>query len=319
MTIPPIRVPFEAEAFPAALGMQSAGGLPVTWDDILWAAVTVGRPGRNYVFRHGDASIYEAIFRWSLTRMATQQSGVGMTRLQRTEAFKTLDPTEKGSVSYFLGLTVCKLFATKLLDTPWLLHLDVYGDRYRPLLVGRSRPDLVGLSTTSQEWSVFECKGRGSKPSVDDKQEAKRQARRLIRFDGAACRLHIAAFTYFSGDELHFYWADPPSDEPIEMSSKDEDWRYYYEPTIELFRARGGFESVAAPDYYSLHLTECDLRIEVAGIVAEALRGAQWNLARQRATAHTQELHDLGFQPDGLRIVAGESWRTKFEWPSQQR
>ena len=32
-------------------------------------AVTVGRPNRNYVFQHGTASIYEALFRWSLVRM----------------------------------------------------------------------------------------------------------------------------------------------------------------------------------------------------------------------------------------------------------
>jgi hypothetical protein len=57
-------------------------------------------------------------------------------------------------VSYFLGLTMCKLFAAKLLDTPWLRHLDIYGDRYRVLLTGRSRPDLFGLSTTSREWTA---------------------------------------------------------------------------------------------------------------------------------------------------------------------
>lgn len=46
------------------------GELDVTWDDILWAAVTVGRPSLHYVFQHGRASEYEALFRWSLIRMA---------------------------------------------------------------------------------------------------------------------------------------------------------------------------------------------------------------------------------------------------------
>jgi len=50
----------------------TAGELDVTWDDILWAAMTVGRPNRHDVFHHGTASIHEAIFRTSLVRMALE-------------------------------------------------------------------------------------------------------------------------------------------------------------------------------------------------------------------------------------------------------
>lgn len=48
-------------------------------------------------------------------------------------------------MNYFLGMTFCKLFAAKLLNTPWLLHLDVFRPTLNPVLSGRSRPDLVGL------------------------------------------------------------------------------------------------------------------------------------------------------------------------------
>jgi hypothetical protein len=315
---PELGVPFEAEAFPPGLEMQSIGALPTDWDDILWAAMTVGRPNRYYVFRHGDASAYEAVFRVSLTRMTLQQSGPRSTRLQRTEAYRTLDPTEKGAVSYFLGLTMCKLFAAKLLDTPWLLHLDVYGDRYRPLLVGRSRPDLFGLSTTSRAWTAFECKGRGTRPDGDTKRKAKEQARRLKEIGGARCRLHVSAFTYFERDRLNFYWADPPAGgEPIEIFPQDEDWQHYYLPVVNLFRARGGFADHAITHQLSADVPELDLRIEVAPSVAHALRDAHWNLARQEAMLHAAELRADGFQPDGLRIIAGASWRARLQWPTQ--
>jgi hypothetical protein len=308
-------VPFQADAFPPGLGMQSAGALPIDWNDILWAAMTVGRPNRYYVFRHDVASAYEAIFRTSLTRMAVQQSGPGSSRLRRTEAYRTLDPTEKGAVSYFLGLTMCKLFATKLLDTPWLLHLDVFGDRYRALLVGRSRPDLFGMSTTSREWTAFECKGRGTKPDEETKRKAKVQARRLREIGGAKCRLHVSAFTYFEGDRLTFYWADPPtSDEPIELLPRDEDWQHYYLPVIDLFRARGGFaEAAVAHHQLSVDVPELDLRIELAPSVADALRHADWTRAREEAMSHAAELREDGFQPDGLRIIAGQSWRERLQ------
>ena len=134
-------IPYESQDFPSTYGIGS-GNLSTSWDDLLWAALTVGRPNTAYVFRHGDASLYEALFRLSLIRMAVEQDCVG--ELNRTTAFAALDPTEKGAVSYFLGMAVCKLFAAKLLHAPWLLHLDVFRDSLNPLLLGRSRPDLVG-------------------------------------------------------------------------------------------------------------------------------------------------------------------------------
>ena len=75
----------------------------------------------------------EAIFRWSMVRMALQQRGPHGRKLVRTDLFKQMDPTEKGAVSYFLGLLTCKMFASKLLDAPWALHLDVF----RPMLSPR--------------------------------------------------------------------------------------------------------------------------------------------------------------------------------------
>ena len=80
----------------------------------------VSRPDIIHVFRHGDASVYEAIFRWSMVRIALEQRGVRGQRLVRTDAFKHMDPTEEGAINYFLGLIACKLFASKLLDAPWI-------------------------------------------------------------------------------------------------------------------------------------------------------------------------------------------------------
>jgi hypothetical protein len=174
------------------------------------------------------------------------------------------------------------------------------------------------LSTTSREWTVFECKGRGSKPDEDTKQKAKVQARRLKEINGARCRLHVSAFTFFEGNRLNFYWADPPtSDEPIEILPRDEDWQHYYRPVVELFRARGGFADTAVAHELSVEVPELDLRIVLAPSVAHALRDAHWHLAVQQAMLNAATLRVDGFQPDGLRVIAGESWRHRFEWPRQ--
>ena len=137
-------IDYDHDDFPIGRMPASGHRLTVTWDEILWAAITVGRPDLYHVFEHGESSLYEAVFRWSMIRMSLEQRGPGGNRLYRTPAFKHMDPTEKGAVNYFLGLVICKLFAARLLDAPWTLHLDIWRNILNPvLLAGRSRPDMV--------------------------------------------------------------------------------------------------------------------------------------------------------------------------------
>jgi hypothetical protein len=67
----------------------------------------------------------------------------------------------------------------------------------------------------------------------------------------------------------------------------------------------------------SVEVPELDLRIVLAPSVAHALRDAHWHLAVQQAMLNAATLRVDGFQPDGLRVIAGESWRHRFEWPRQ--
>lgn len=178
-------IEFTSEGFPSPGPVVNGSDvLSVSWDDLLWAAITVGRPNRHFVFRHGVSSLYEALFRASALRMTLEQIAPGARRLRRTATAKSLDPSEKGAVNYFLGLTLCKLFAEMKLDAPWLLHLDVFRDRLNPrLLSGRSRPDLIGR-TTGGEWVALESKGRVSPPTGDAKTKAKEQAERVVSIRG---------------------------------------------------------------------------------------------------------------------------------------
>jgi hypothetical protein len=63
VTPQPLAIDYESEGFPVG-GPVSNGFnvLQTSWDELLWAAVTVGRPNRQYVFRHGGASVYELCF-----------------------------------------------------------------------------------------------------------------------------------------------------------------------------------------------------------------------------------------------------------------
>lgn len=298
-----LKIPYTSENFPIAYGVGS-GTLTTSWDDILWAALTVGRPNIAYVFQHGEASLYEAIFRLSLIRTAIEQDTSGY--LKRTAAFTKLDPTEKGAVSYFLGMTLCKLFAAKLLDIPWLLHLDVFRESLNPTLLGRSRPDLLGEDYCGG-WHVFECKGRSSsQPSNRDKIKAIIQAQSISAVDDVRCSLQVGTFAFFKSNVLHFYWSDPElEDHSLKLVSPEHKWRYYYEPVLALVsNAENSIREVVSD---SLQVNS-DIHSELNKLLSHG----HWNAARATAIRLRDEFKELGFQPDGLRIKAGESWQHPF-------
>ena len=61
-----LRIDYRSDAFPSSYTIRS-GTLSSSWDEILWAAITLGRPSTYHVFRHGKASFHEAIFRLALS------------------------------------------------------------------------------------------------------------------------------------------------------------------------------------------------------------------------------------------------------------
>lgn len=295
-----IFIEYQSEAFPCEYGLGT-GLLRTSWDDLLWAAITIGRP-RTYDFlsEHGRISLFEALFRLSLIKMAVEQSSNG--RLVRTSAFAALDPTEKGMVSYFLGMTLCKLFATRLLNTPWVLHLDALRPTPGFGHLGRSRPDLVGEDRRGR-WHAFESKGRSSTPSLRDIENAKVQATRIVKINGKCCALHIGTFAYFATEELKFYWRDPEpnTEEPLSLIVTNAAWQYYYEAALRLSFATD--EGVLTSARGS-----ADIAVDIHPKIRQLLIADQWAEARATAENLRESLLNDGYRSDGLRVKAGRSW-----------
>jgi hypothetical protein len=245
-----------------------------------------------------------------------EQSGPLGRRLRRTSAAKTLDPTEKGAVSYFLGLAFCKLFAAKLLRTPWLLHLDVFRPALNPVLTGRSRPDLVGLECGAAKWHAFECKGRVSSPDKTAKTKAKAQAQRLVSVKGVPCTLHIGSVTYFRNDVLNFYWRDPPTlnDRGISADFNNAAWAHYYRPIVEVIL--GADRDAISQDQGGLVAVDgADLKVGMHPLVEKYLANRDWGGAHKMAVEAEETITNDGYQPDGLKIVAGKSWLMRLSEP----
>jgi hypothetical protein len=63
----PLEIEYVSEGFlgdfPVGNPVKNGNGvLRTNWSELLWAAVKVGRPNHQYVFRHGNASRYETVF-----------------------------------------------------------------------------------------------------------------------------------------------------------------------------------------------------------------------------------------------------------------
>lgn len=317
-----MRIDYESQDFPAGGPVANgAGTLTVTWDDILWAAITVGRPNRYYVLRYGISSLYELLFRASAIRLAIEQRAPAGRRLWRTPAARNLDPSEKGALNYFLGLTMCKLFAAKLLDVPWLLHLDVFRAFLNPaFLSGRSRPDLVGL-TLGGDWVAMESKGRVSPPSAADRDRAKIQAGRIVTVAGAPVQWNIAGFAYFRNESLRFHWRDPkpkPDGEErrnaihLDEIEMEDFWRGYYEPVLSLLGSERALD-MASREAESMRIEEADLSVRVAPPLLKRLIERQWTDAGNWCLRHGNDLSRHELRADGLAVQPGASWSQRQE------
>lgn len=314
-----LEINYESESFPNGRLAMPKGTLKVTWSDILWSAITIGRPSIYHVFQYRNPSIYEAIFRISLIRMALEQRGVKRKRLFMTDAFKHLDPTEKGAVNYFLGMTFCKLFSSELLGTPWLLHLDIFKDQLNAqILKGRSRPDFIGFQSDTLEWHAFESKGRSSAMSAEDKRKAKAQANRLVSVDGKSCSLHIASATYFKNNKLHFYWRDPEPEvsqkfKEIGIVDANKGWQVYYEAVQQLIVERGDAISKDDPRVY---LKELDVEIAITPEILIPLKEGRWEEVRGISILRKYDHPQSEYRIDGLCIKAGERWHERLSMDS---
>jgi hypothetical protein len=151
-----LQVPYEATEFPSTSGLNCKSLLTLTWEELLWASITVGK-ARQDVFRSGQYSLAELMH-----RIASFYAYycIEDERLKLSSEFTHLDPSEKAIVSFYTGMAMAKLYAGKALGVPWLMHISRYATSWAVRYGARSdRPDLFGCDLTGG-WIVAEAKGR---------------------------------------------------------------------------------------------------------------------------------------------------------------
>lgn len=229
-----MEITYNSQNFPRRFGpdFQGANQLQFTIQELMWSAITVGRANFIDVLSNGIYSEYEILYRASILVANIAQNG---TMLVKSSAYEHLDPSEKSAVSYFLGLTFTKLLSAKLLDIPWLLHIDVYRDQFTRngqafgFGSSRSRPDLIGLDNR-RHWIIMESKGRTNTMEATLLTSAKNQTRNLRRIGNDFPSLRVAVVTHFTNGQLTVDWSDPEeyNDDNFDIKTDSEEYLSNY-------------------------------------------------------------------------------------------
>ena len=306
---------YTATGFPVASDAALSGchSLNVAWSELVWAAISVGRAGMRQILQFGVYSVFEIVYRTALVYANLQESASG--HFTRSDAYNALDPSEKGAISYFLGLTASKLFVERFLQVPWLLHLDVYRDKIGAVLrPGRSRPDLVGQDFHG-DWVVVESKGRTN--GFDDYAlaKAKAQSRRVSTISGSSPKLRLGVQTFFESSRLRLAVDDPEGEEDgslLDLPITSEMINHEYYQPFRAWLDRGDHvERVAVGN--SVYVVRSEPALDLAvGLVEERYRGASTTVGTDTNQPIRRPVPDQFVGKDGILVELGSGWSSEM-------
>lgn len=300
------NIPYSASGFPPPYGpnLDGAHVLPVTWPEIVWAAISVGKAQLQDLALYGVFSVFEMAFRVALIYANLRENQGAY--ICRSSAYNGLDPSEKGAISYFVGLTMSKLLAGRLLSVPWLMHLDVYRLLLAPVLIANSKPDMVGLTATGQ-WVVVEAKGRTNGFVASVLATAKDQTQQLTTIQGIAPTLRVASLSYFDNNGILHVAIDDPNEERARIAdlplTPELILEAYYRPFRARFEQPLGItrETVKGENFRVAHLPELDMWVGLAEIPRHPT-----NNIGQSILSYSEGSEFIG--SDGILIRLGTAW-----------
>lgn len=304
------RIPYTASKFGRHWGRALSGchHMNLTWNELVWAAMTMGKPGIAFLLTHDWHSVSDLVVR-SHTVYANLCENARY--IEKSSLYAGLDPTEKSGVSYFMGMLAAKVMGARLLDVPWLFHLsmiDALGGT--AALNSNSEPDLIGLRS-NKEWVVAEAKGRTWGHSKSAMASAKNQTRQLRTINGQYPSLRVAVQASFN-PRLHWAIEDPEefddSSRDLQFDVEDVFAMYYSAPLSAI--DKGQERAIGERKFIVRELPEIGISI---GIDQEAIGRLK---ERTISQAPGSFLEGSGFQlqqefvifSDGLAIALDDRW-----------
>lgn len=215
--------------------LNGSAVFPISSLALLRSMVTVGYKNEADSLGYGWRSIGWHISTCFLTVATT---AVRNGNLVVSKLFHSLDPSEKNTVSYRLGMGLTKFVAETKLKIPRLVHLDkLFNAGALTRQMGTlERGDLAGQDT-SGTWHVLESKGRSSPPSSMLLTKAKNQVSRIQAINGQPPATRSASIVHLYRDPIRAEIVDPEGKDEKQVKIEIDEKKYclaYYALLIQL-------------------------------------------------------------------------------------
>lgn len=185
--------------------------LSITWPEIFHAAITLGRKDNCDVLHHPVHSFYEIKFRYYMVKAFLNEEN---NRIKISNAYETLDPSEKSAINYFNGGIFTSIIARRIFNVLYLMHIDVYKDNLYSSesleLVQNSkdiRPDFVGKDN-KDEYYIFESKAR-THFSRTVLNQAYNQSKNINMINDKTPKLKLGCLTWHNNNVFKIAVKDP--------------------------------------------------------------------------------------------------------------
>ncbi|HNV61010.1 MAG TPA: hypothetical protein PKH72_15275 [Rhodoferax sp.] len=312
-------IPYTASNFPAGSPANLVGSknLSVTWADIVWSAVTTGKPGASHLLAHRWHSLADLVVRSHTIYANLKQRGH---HVDRSTLYDSLDPTEKGATSYFLGMTMAKLFSEKLFDTSWLFHVSHASSNGTAISFKRgskSQPDLIGQNSTG-DWIVIEAKGRTNYLNSKALTKAKEQTKMIRSINGVPPTLRVALQAYFDC-RLSVRIDDPSDSKPEALDIKldmNAAMARYYAIANAVTTKNGTRETIGNQQYLTHFDPDSGITIGVEVPLLESVSSGKYEQVianRRRLSLSVVELDaNFAVYADGLFVRLDNRWSNDF-------
>ena len=313
-----MRIPYTATNFPSGSPARLIGNqtLTTTWTDLVWSAITAGKPGAAHLLAHRWHSMADVVVRSHTIYANLRQRGL---RVDRSTLYDSLDPTEKGATSYFLGMAMAKLFAAELFSTPWLFHVSqatAGGARIEFKRGSKSQPDLIGQSGAG-DWIVVEAKGRTN--SLDSKAltKAKLQTTMIRTINGIPPSIRVALQVYFD-DQLRVRIDDPIDAKPEALEVKldlDTALAKYYAVATAITARSPTMERVEGREFMTSVDNDSGVTIGLQASIWESVRTGKFQEIRENSSRMDERVttnDGSAIYPDGLLVRLDARWSPEF-------
>lgn len=277
--------------------------------DLMRSAVRVGKRNTSDLMKHRQFACMEMQYKIAIIRANLLESPRNY--MIKSGVYEFLDPSEKGNLSYYFGLTFAHMLAEQFLNVPWLMHLDVYRRGYGhnvQLAAGiNTRPDLFGQDAAGN-WYVIEAKGRSGGMNREVQTKAKIQTQTVISINGHT-PTRIASVIYFARNEVRANWMDPDEVEPdAEHLNIDQNqfFENYYLPIVSVI---GGVFDDSQPEErgeYYVGPIDDDLSVGLLKPVYDAYKSGRFDQIPGLLTDRGHEVTaDASFGRDGTALFVG--------------